>query len=247
MALEGTSQPVLCCGCVEKLAGPCRGFFRYFTLGHPVHPVQQTAPNNSEFINLGPKIRIRVIHVKPSNETVLKEQYPCFSFNTKRLSLTEEYWFTRWNKPLKTGICNCSFRRSLRYSAIMDVKSDTKRLSNFDLPATRITNVDTFVERLVQDTLFEALQEYVMSKKVKLNPKNVKQGVSNTSYEVSEDDTDGVFLRSGSAKSAAVLPTDCVTVEIRENSERKRTVCEHKANAKKINVSASSKFQEAGL
>lgn len=237
MALEGTSRPVLCCGCVQKLTGPCRGILRYFTLGHPIHPVQQTAPSHSEFISLRPKVRIRVIHVKPDDQTVLKEEYPCFSFNAKRLSLSEEYWFTRWNKPLKTGICNCSFRRSLRYSTILDTKNNSNRLSNFDIPPTRITNVDTFVERLVQETLFEALQEYVMNKNVKFNPNNVKQGVSNTSYEVSEDDIDGIFLRSGSNKSAAVLPTDCVTVEIRKNLEQKSSICEHKTNVKKVNVS----------
>lgn len=233
MALQSNNQPVLCCGCVEKLVGPCRGFFRYFSLGYPVHPIQPTAPHQSEFVNLGPKIRVRVIHVKPSDDSIQNEHFPCFNFN-KRLSLSEEYWFTRWNKPLKTGICNCSFRRSLRYSAILDEKSNSNRLSTFDTPPTRITNVHTFVERLVQETLFEAFQEYVMS--IKINPKNVKEGVSNTSYEATEDGTDGILLRSIKSKcdNAAVLPADCVTVQ---NLDKKSRNCNHNVHANKTNVS----------
>lgn len=234
MALESNNQS---CGCAEKLVGPCRGFFRYFTLGHPVHPIQPTAPGHSEFLNLGSKIRVRVIHVKPHDDSIQNEHYPCFNFNSKRLSLSEEYWFTRWNKPLKTGICNCSFRRSLRYSAIVDVTRNSNRLSNFDTPATRIINVDTFVERLVQETIFEALQEYVISK---VNPKIVAHGVSNASYENSKDDTDGILLRSIKEKcdnAAAILPTDCETVEISRNFDQKNSICEHKISANKNTVS----------
>lgn len=247
MAFDG-----MCCGCATKVTQPCQGFLRYFTLGHPVHPVEPTAPDHSEFVSLGSKIRIRVIHVKAGDDTVLKDCYPCFNVNTKRLSLSEEYWFTRWNKPLKTGICNCSFRRSLRYSMLEEkVVTDVKenRLSNFDTPATRITNVETFVERLVQEMLFEAFQEYIMSKSPKLTPKNVKQGVSNTGYE---DDTDGILLRkkSDSIKSdnAAVLTADCVTVNATQivqnkHSNPKDAVCEHKNTANKIKVSCSKKYK----
>lgn len=222
-------------------------------LGHPVHPVEPAAPDHSEFVNLGPKIRIRAIHIKPRDDIVFKEHYPCFNFNNKRLSLSEEYWFTRWNKPLKTGICNCSFRRSLRYSAIIDLKNnesvlpDVKenRLSNYDTPATRITNVETFVERLVQETLFEALQEYVMSK----DPRNVKRGISNKGFAMSPDDTDGILLRRRSASiksscdNAAVLPTDCVTVHATQSSavqnknlNPKGAICEHRITANNVNV-----------
>lgn len=221
MAFSDSSQPVLCCGCAVKIAQPCRGFFRYFTLNHPIHPTEPTAPDHSEFVSLGSNIHVRVIHVKPRNDTV-------FNCNAKRLSLSEEYWFTRWNKPLKTGICNCSFRRSLRYSAILDVKEN--RLSNFDVPATRITNVETFVERLVQETLFGAFQEYI----VKSSPKQ---------------STDRILLRrkSDSCDSAAVLPADCVTVHATQISQSsavqnknlnpKGAICEHKNTANKIKVS----------
>lgn len=256
MASNSGSQSVLCCGCAAKLIRPCQGFFRYFTLGHPIHPIQPAAPNHSEFISLGSKVHIRVIHVKSGDDAVLKEQYPCFNFNTKRLSLSEEYWFTRWNKPLKTGTCNCSFRRSLRYSAICDDKNNDlgvvqvkqNRLSNFDTPATRITNVETFVERLLQETLFEAFQEYLVSRSIKLT-NNVKQGVSNSAYAISEDE---VLLRKSinknSCDNAAVLPADCVTVHAAQISQisavqndisnPKRVVCEHNNTANKINVSA---------
>lgn len=227
MAFSGSSQPVLCCGCAVKIAQPCRGFFRYFTLNHPIHPTEPTAPDHSEFISLGSKLHVRVIHVKPRHDTV-------FNFNTKRLSLSEEYWFTRWNKPLKTGICNCSFRRSLRYSAILDVKENS--LSNYDVPPTRITNVETFVERLVQETLFGAFQEYL----IKSTPKQTVSITDGISRRRRSDS-----IRS-SCDSTAVLPADCVTVNATQISQSsavqnnnlnpKGAICEHKNTANKVKV-----------
>lgn len=51
-----------------------------------------------------------------------------------------------------------------------------------DLPPTKIKNVETFVERLIQDTFFEAFQEYYI-----LKNKN-ETGKTNLAYETTEDD-----------------------------------------------------------
>lgn len=50
-----------------------------------------------------------------------------------------------------------------------------------ELPSTKIKNVETFIERLIQDTFFEAFQEYYILK-------NNETGKINLAYETTEDD-----------------------------------------------------------
>lgn len=54
-------------------------------------------------------------------------------------------------------------------------------LLNIDVPPTKIKNVETFVERIIQETFFEAFYEYYMLKKK-------ESGTVNMSYETTEDD-----------------------------------------------------------
>lgn len=98
--------------CLPKVQTSWQQFCNYFTFKHPIHPLDPIAPENSEFFLIDSRIRIRIIHLKPESAQKYKSHhdYPY----SKRSSLSEEYWFTKWNKPLKIGVCNCSFRRSLR-------------------------------------------------------------------------------------------------------------------------------------
>lgn len=105
-------------GCVPKAVISWRNFVSLLNLGHQVYPADPIAPENSEFIVIDRKFNIRVIHIKPDNtrRAPIRESFRIGG--SKRNSLSEEYWFTKWNKPLKIGHCNCSFRRSMRYSII---------------------------------------------------------------------------------------------------------------------------------
>lgn len=54
-------------------------------------------------------------------------------------------------------------------------------LLNIDVVPTKIKNVETFVERIIQETFFEAFYEYYILRKK-------ESGTINLSYEQSEDD-----------------------------------------------------------
>ncbi|RZC39497.1 abhydrolase domain-containing protein 8-like [Asbolus verrucosus] len=93
-------------GCFPKVVNSWQQLLSLLNIRHPVYPLDPIAPENSEFFLIDSKIRIRVIHIAP--ESIQKplssghyslELHP----NSKRSSLSEEYWFTKWNKPLKIG------------------------------------------------------------------------------------------------------------------------------------------------
>lgn len=214
------------CETASKIVQPCIGFLSNFTFGHPIHPLEPVAPQFSEYLVLNRRRRLRIIHVKPN--FTIKEEHRSSNLESKirtsRSSLSEEYWFTRWNRPLKLGNCNCSFRRSQRFSALSDQRlplsvynptnnipkpnsicmSDicNSNLSNYDIPPIKIVNVETFVERLIQDTLFEAFQEFFMKESLQKDSVNCNvatSGVTNFGFIKSEnefrDEFDGVILR----------------------------------------------------
>ncbi|XP_017787292.1 PREDICTED: protein ABHD8-like [Nicrophorus vespilloides] len=162
-------------------------------LRHSIYPTQPIGVKNSEFLRVNSN-NIHILHVKPDKQVVnknLKHEAAEKRHSTNRNSLTEEYWFTRWNKPLRANPCNCSFRRSQRYSEKFTQVS-------------KITNIETFVERLIQDTVFEAFQEYTISR---------NKGCDNLA-----------FLRSPDDEGSAVLPTECTTITLRNKKEN----CSHK-------------------
>lgn len=171
-------------GCIPKILNPFRNILTLFN-GHQIHPLEPIGAKDCEFIVINSKIHIRVLHLNPEN---LRQSFVLNLNNTelytsKRNSLSEEYWFTKWNKSLKIGNCNCSFRRSMRYSVISHQPQKSESIkSNFDLPPTKIVNVETFVERLIQETFFEAFQEYYML------ANNQNLGSINLAYESTEDD-----------------------------------------------------------
>lgn len=109
-------------GCLPKVVGTWRTLVSALTHGHRIYPTDPHAPKDCEFIVIDSRIQIRVIHMIPGNtrKSQLATQLSNFDINalSKRSSLSEEYWFMKWNKRLKIGSCNCSFRRSLRYSVI---------------------------------------------------------------------------------------------------------------------------------
>lgn len=141
-----------------------------FKIHRSVHPLAPTIPDHSEFIELSSRRRIRLIHVKPDpeNENVKR------SF---RLS-TEEYWFTRWNRPMRSAACNCSFRRSQRFNKYYDKFSLTLKTettaeqndsteNNHNQPkgCTPKSNlIDNYTDKLISDILTAAYVEYIAIK-----------------------------------------------------------------------------------
>lgn len=59
---------------------------------------------------------------------------------------------------------------------------------NIDVPPTKIKNVETFVERIIQETFFEAFYEYYMLKKK-------DSGTMNPAYDTTDEDEEVVTLR----------------------------------------------------
>ncbi|EFA11067.2 protein ABHD8 isoform X2 [Tribolium castaneum] len=166
---------------------PCQEFLSICTIKRPVYPLDPVAPDHSEFFLIDSNVRIRVVHVAPENG--LKLPNLDLHQGAKRSSLSEEYWFTKWNKPLKIGICRCSFRRSFRLSV-------AENRDSFEAAPKRIVDVESFVERIIQDTIFEAFQEYYVLRN--------QNGVINLAYQKSEDD--GVVLR----KPVTRQPKQCL-------------------------------------
>lgn len=107
-------------GCIPKVINSWKQFLSMLS-NHRIHPAVPLASKEFEFIVIESKIQIHVIHLHPGNNrrSQLSKRLS-FDVNnySKRNSLSEEYWFMKWNKPLKIGNCNCSFRKSLRYSVI---------------------------------------------------------------------------------------------------------------------------------
>lgn len=122
-------------GCIPKVMKSWRDFLSTLN-NHRIHPSIPLAPKEFEFIVIDSKIQIHVIHLYPgSNRRSQLSKRLSLDVNSysKRNSLSEEYWFMKWNKPLKIGSCNCSFRRSMRYSVI----SNQPRLQTVDIKRDR--------------------------------------------------------------------------------------------------------------
>lgn len=107
-------------GCIPKVMKSWRNFLSTLN-NHRIHPSEPLAPKEFEFIVIDSKIQIHVIHLYPgSNKRSQLSKRLSSDVNnySKRNSLSNEYWFMKWNKPVKIGTCTCSFRRSLRYSVV---------------------------------------------------------------------------------------------------------------------------------
>jgi hypothetical protein len=114
-------------GCFPKVVNSWQQLLTTLNIKHPVYPLDPIAPEHSEFFLIDSKIRIRVIHISPESVQKTTGHYGLeLHQNFKRSSLSEEYWFTKWNKPLKIGNCNCSFRRSLRLSVLSNQSNRLK-------------------------------------------------------------------------------------------------------------------------
>jgi len=204
-----------------------------------IHPSQPILLEHSEFITVKGN-KLRIIHVKPENvklpikSTHLEAAEKRLSLS--RNSLTEEYWFTRWNKPLRSNPCNCSFRKSGRFSRVsIKEVNEPKHVV--------IHNVETFVERLIQETVFEAFQEYfICSSKPKekdkieqiKNKQNKNLNKAGCGHEnlAFTDEVDSVMLRNKITKPApAVLEAECKASTVVNNNVKK--TCNHKNFQKK--------------
>lgn len=113
------SESQSCTSYIQSFLEECLSCRR---IKHSVHPVEKIAPEFSEFVVINSKIRLRCIHVHP--DSLRKSRVLDFHTGlerSNRSSLSEEYWFSKWNKPhrpQRIGSCNCSFRKSLRLSTL---------------------------------------------------------------------------------------------------------------------------------
>jgi len=127
--------------CVLQVIRSCVGWIPCLPRRQQVHPVASHPFADSHFIQLNSHRRIRVVHI---NANAHKSSSGCMNgagqhveamqitsdgchYNSKHRHLSlisndselssEEYWFTRWNRPLRMeDSCNCSFRKSWRNS-----------------------------------------------------------------------------------------------------------------------------------
>lgn len=157
-------------GCDMNIFNQCFKLLPNISNRNCIYPLEVSAPDDSEFIKLQSKIQIRTIHVKPDNyikDNINKRSYELR--NQFRRSLSEEYWFTRCNKPIRNTSCNCSFRRSQRVSNINDVIDEQPNISNLRVNV-KIINIETYVERLMEETFLQAFQEcFILNSKTRNN------------------------------------------------------------------------------
>lgn len=136
--------------CVSQVIRSCVGWIPCLPRRQQVHPAASHPFADSHFIQLNSHRRIRVVHI---NANARKSSGGCMNgagqhveamripsdgchYNSKHRNLSlisndselssEEYWFTRWNRPLRMeDSCNCSFRKSWRNSL-----GDSRVISN---------------------------------------------------------------------------------------------------------------------
>lgn len=153
--------------CFTKLLYPCVNFISFLNNGQ-IHPLEPVTPSNSEYVIIDNSKKIRVIHVKPK-PNFIQERAIKIDKRLSRCSFSEEYWFTQWSKPLRTDVCNCSFRRSARFSKISDdfaISLSRRGTASFSVGkrksrlSGKIGNIESFVESLVQESLKEAFKEF---------------------------------------------------------------------------------------
>lgn len=210
-----------------------------FKLGRAVHPSEPVAPEYSEFLEISSRRRIRVIHIKP--EKAVKENANRRSF---RLS-TEEYWFTRWNRPMRNVACNCSFRRSQRFSKYS--------VSSFRQSATTSKEktfvVENYADKLICDILVAAFKEYTVNiEQQRINDLcNKKEGIDNLAYKIHEtDEVDNhamltkdihyLFIKNGSKDYQSVRVQNNLSEEVTLRTKNKKTdrkKCTHLHSDKK--------------
>ncbi|XP_023725615.1 uncharacterized protein LOC111874381 isoform X2 [Cryptotermes secundus] len=186
--------------CVLQVIRPCAGWIPCLQRRRQVHPAASSPFAGREFIHLSSHRRIRVVHigVNECNSSGLcvngagthmeimglpsegchytsKQRHLSLVSNCSELS-SEEYWFTRWNKPLRmSDSCNCSFRKSwrnsLRDSRIMlnqveeRIKNDTSQIlddstlreecvdqeDKLSSRSYKLLQIESFVEEVLQE------------------------------------------------------------------------------------------------
>ena len=127
--------------CVLQVIRSCVGWIPCLPRRQQVHPAASHPFADSHFIQLNSHRRIRVVHI---NANARKSGSGCMNgvgqhvettriptdgchYNIKHRNLSlisndselssEDYWFTRWNRPLRMeDSCNCSFRKTWRNS-----------------------------------------------------------------------------------------------------------------------------------
>lgn len=181
--------------CTIQIQSCWEDCFSCLRKNHAVHPVDTITPEFSEFVEINSKIRLRCIHILPDS---LRKSKVLNFYNeqgrSNRSSLSEEYWFSKWNKPYKpqrVGSCNCSFRKSLRLSTLSSQdmiiidKPPVARAALQEKIDPRQTNLEIYVERLLKNTILDAFQEYYMMESLKKN----QTGFVNLAFTLNEDST----------------------------------------------------------
>ncbi|KAK9890146.1 hypothetical protein WA026_008952 [Henosepilachna vigintioctopunctata] len=176
-------------GFVTGLQTSWREFLSWIRTGHAIHPLEPITTEYSEFLVLNTKIKLHCIHINPDllrKSKILEFQSQ--EVKNKRTSVSDEYWFTKWNKPSRTVNCNCSFRKSLRLSLASspDVNViDVPPILRNNVPSSiqhKIKYLENFVESLIEITLQEAIQEFYIAK----CRKNNSLGIVNLAFTLGE-------------------------------------------------------------
>lgn len=143
---------------------------------HRVHPTTFES-SDPEYIVVDSKKRLRLLHVLPDSTNSILTKFNSQADSVDYCSLEssgEDYWFMRWNRPLRPNFnrnsCSCSFRRS-QTKSIPDLKDpkfeESKENSNrsesgiktnqLDLQNRYNRNLDIFAEKLSHGILVEAV------------------------------------------------------------------------------------------
>ena len=217
-----------------KIFRPCMYFIPHCNVQNQIYPSENGdyKLGYDEYVTVGRNKTLRVIHMKPIDAKQAFYKHAEQRQSLSGQSLAEEYWFMRWSRPLRLDRCQCSFRKSDRFSKLSDsilsdngiqLKSDVCRvsvalchssknkLSHFDIPSMEIMNIEKFAEGLMQEIFFKAIQEVILT-----NAKeNIIGGIINFGFNDSKHDIDGVILRQKQypiyhhTNESATLDVDC--------------------------------------
>ncbi|XP_034240813.1 uncharacterized protein LOC117645037 [Thrips palmi] len=150
---------------------------------HRVHPTNLES-SNVLYVVIDAKKRLRILHILPDSDSNLPKVQ---TNSTDQVDLADhcsldssggDYWFMRWNRPIRPNfqrnLCNCSFRRSQSRSKsdLKESKLENNNDSNVLSTLEETTNLQNSVEntstekslcdlaeKISQDILDEAVQK----------------------------------------------------------------------------------------
>nr|CAD7433495.1 unnamed protein product [Timema monikensis] len=239
---------------LSQMLRPCLGYLPFIQRQHQVHP-EIDKPANSKFVRLTSQRRVRVVHIVNNNTTECAHVMRLSEINVRKSNIStvhsdnrcpslisaktmqsnssetlEDYWFTRWSRPLTSfESCNCSFRKSGR-SLVRDstfskhiIIESKENFHEINVSGSvkysrkgfvgNISLLEDYVENLLHKTLTEVFVQLSRHKNISGNFDNIHSEKSSMKIQNIGDVTVGCINPSfvGSVSEPDVLDFEGLT------------------------------------